>query len=55
MTISTRELAERWGLHPESLKRAVRKGDCPVRPIMPSGKWRFSLPAIKRVEDNAVQ
>jgi hypothetical protein len=44
-------LAKRWGIHPESLKRAVRNGSSPVRPIIPgSGRWVFSLAAIERAE-----
>ncbi len=51
LTLSTEELAERWGIHPESLKRAVRKGTSPVRPIIPgSGRWVFSLAAVESAE-----
>ncbi len=43
--LTTEELAQRWGIHPESLKRAVRNGTSPVRPIIPgAGRWVFSLP-----------
>jgi hypothetical protein len=44
-------LAKRWGIHPESLKRAVRNGSSPVRPIIHSaGRWVFSLAAVERAE-----
>ena len=50
-TLTTEQLAARWGIHPESLKRAVRNGTCPVRPIIPgSGRWVFSLAAVERAE-----
>lgn len=50
-TLTTEELAERWGIHPESLKRAVRNGTSPVRPIIPgSGRWVFSLAAVETAE-----
>jgi Helix-turn-helix domain len=50
-TLTTEELARRWGIHPESLKRAVRNGSLPVRPIIPgSGRWVFSLAAVERAE-----
>jgi len=50
-TLTTEELALRWGLHPESLKRAVRNGSSPVRPIIPgTGRWVFSLAAVERAE-----
>ena len=51
LTLTTEELAERWGIHPESLKRAVRNGSSPVRPIIPgSGRWVFSLAAVETAE-----
>ena len=51
LTLTTDELAQRWGIHPESLKRAVRNGSSPVRPIIPgAGRWVFSLAAIERAE-----
>jgi hypothetical protein len=51
LTLTTEQLAARWGIHPESLKRAVRNGTCPVRPIIPgSGRWVFSLAAVERAE-----
>jgi hypothetical protein len=44
LTLTTEELAERWGIHPESLKRAARSGASPVRPIIPgSGRWCLNL------------
>jgi hypothetical protein len=50
-TLTTEELARRWGIHPESLKRAVRNGSSPVRPIIPgSGRWLFSIAAVERAE-----
>jgi hypothetical protein len=50
-TLTTEELARRWGIHPESLKRAVRNGSSPVRPLIPgSGRWVFSLAAVERAE-----
>jgi hypothetical protein len=51
LTLTTEELAERWGIHPESLKRAVRNGASPVRPIIPgAGRWVFSLAAVETAE-----
>lgn len=51
LTLSTEELARRWGLHPESLKRAVRNGTSPVRPIIPgAGRWVFSIAAVEQAE-----
>jgi hypothetical protein len=51
LTLTTEELAQRWGIHPESLKRAVRNGTSPVRPIIPgAGRWVFSLAAVERAE-----
>lgn len=51
LTLTTEELALRWGIHPESLKRAVRNGSSPVRPIIPgAGRWVFSLVAVERAE-----
>lgn len=51
LTLSTEELALRWGLHPESLKRAVRNGSSPVRPIIPgAGRWVFSIAAVEQAE-----
>ena len=51
MTLTTEELAHRWGIHPESLKRAVRNGTPPVRPIIPGAvRWVFSLAAVERAE-----
>lgn len=51
LTLTTEELAERWGIHPESLKRSVRNGSSPVRPIIPgSGRWVFSLAAVETAE-----
>jgi len=35
LTLTTEELAHRWGIHPESLNGAVRNGTLPVRPIIP--------------------
>ena len=50
-TLTTEELARRWGIHPESLKRAVRNGSSPVRPIIPgAGRWVFSLAVVERAE-----
>ena len=49
--ITTEELAQRWGIHPESLKRAVRNGTSPIRPIIPgAGRWVFSVAAVERAE-----
>jgi len=51
LTLTTEELAHRWGIHPESLKRAVRNGSSPVRPIIPgAGRWVFSISAVERAE-----
>ena len=51
LTLTTEELARRWGIHPESLKRAVRNRSSPVRPIIPgAGRWVFSLAAVERAE-----
>jgi hypothetical protein len=51
LTLTTEELAARWGIHPESLKRAVRNGSSPVRPIIPgAGRWVFSVAAVERAE-----
>ena len=51
VTLTTEELAQRWGIHPESLKRAARNGTSPVRTIIPSaGRWVFSIPAVERAE-----
>lgn len=51
LTLSTEELALRWGIHPESLKRAVRNGNSPVRPIIPgAGRWVFSIAAVEQAE-----
>ncbi len=51
LTLSTEELAKRWGIHPESRKRAVRNGSAPVRPILPAaGRWVFSLAAVEHAE-----
>lgn len=56
LTLTTAQLAERWGLHPEVLKRAVRSGRSPVRPLLPeAGKWVFSIAAVERVELATVQ
>jgi hypothetical protein len=55
LTLTTEQLARRWGLHPESLKRAVRNGSCPVRPIIPgTGRWMFSIAAVERAEQATV-
>ena len=55
LTLTTEELALRWGIHPESLKRAVRNGSSPVRPIIPgAGRWVFSLAAIERAEQQTL-
>ena len=55
LTLTTEELAQRRGLHPESLKRAVRNGSSPVRPIIPgAGRWVFSLAAVERAEQETV-
>ena len=54
LTLTTEELAQSWGLHPESLKRAVRNGSSPVRPIIPgrddgcSPSRRWSAPSRRR-------
>ena len=51
LTLTTEELAVRWGIHPESLKRAVRNGTSPVRPIIPdAGRWVFSIAAVEQAE-----
>lgn len=51
LTLTTEQLAMRWGIHPESLKRAVRNSSSPVRPIIPgTGRWVFSLAAVERAE-----
>jgi hypothetical protein len=50
LTLTTEQLAQRWGCHPETIKRAVRNGTCPVKPIIPHGKWAFSRAAIERAE-----
>ena len=56
LTLNTEELAQRWGIHPESLKRAVRNGSAPVRPILPAaGRWVFSLAAIERAEHDTAR
>ena len=56
LTLSTEELARRWGIHPESLKRAVRNGSAPVRPIIPAaGRWVFSLAAVERAEHDTAR
>jgi len=53
LTLTTEELAARWGLHPESVKRAVRSGTSPVLPIIPgAGRWVFSIHAVERAEEN---
>jgi len=55
LTLTTEELARRWGIHPESLKRAVRNGSSPVRPIIPvAGRWVFSLAAVERAEQQTL-
>jgi hypothetical protein len=55
LTLSTEELALRWGLHPESLKRAVRNGTSPVRPIIPgAGRWVFSIAAVEQAERGTI-
>ncbi len=55
LTLTTEELAQRWGLHPESLKRAVRNGSSPVRPIIPgAGRWVFSISAVERAEQETL-
>ncbi len=55
LTLTTEELAHRWGLHPESLKRAVRNGSSPVRPIIPgAGRWVFSVAAVERAEQETL-
>ena len=55
LTLSTEELALRWGIHPESLKRAVRNGTSPVRPIIPgAGRWVFSIAAVEQAEQATV-
>lgn len=49
LTLTTEELAERWGIHPA--QRAVRNGSSPVRPIIPgSGRWVFSLADVETAE-----
>ena len=51
LTLTTEELAARWGLHPESIKRAVRNGNSTIRPIIPgAGRWVFSLAAVEEAE-----
>ena len=51
LTLTTEELAHRWGIHPESLNGAVRNGTLPVRPIIPgAGRWVFSIAAVERAE-----
>ena len=50
LTLTTEQLAQRWGCHPETIKRAVRNGTSPVKPILPHGKWFFSRAAIERAE-----
>ena len=52
LTLTTEKLPQRWGLHPESLKRAVRNGSSPVRPIIPglARRWVFSISAVERAE-----
>lgn len=52
LTLTTDQLAQRWGLHPESIKRAVRTGTAPVMPIMGpgAGRWVFSIAAVERAE-----
>ena len=40
LTLTTEELANRWGLRLESPKRAVRNGCSPVRPIIPGAVRR---------------
>ena len=51
LTLTTEELAIRWGIHPESLKRVVRNGTSPVRPIIPvAGRWVFSIVAVEQAE-----
>ena len=53
LTLTTEELAARWGLHAESIKRAVRNGTSPVLPIIPgAGRWVFSIRAVERAEEN---
>ena len=53
LTLTTGELASRWGIHPESVKRAVRNGSSPVLPIIPgAGRWVFSIRAVERAEEN---
>ena len=55
LTLTTDELAQRWGIHPESLKRAVRNGSSPVRPIIPgAGRWVFSLAAVELAEQQTL-
>jgi len=51
--LTTEELAARWGIHPESVKRAVRNGSSPVLPIIPgAGRWVFSIRAVEHAEEN---
>ena len=53
LTLTTEELASRWGIHPESVKRAVRNGSSPVLPIIPgAGRRVFSIRAVERAEEN---
>ena len=55
LTLTTEELARRWGLHPESLKRAVHNGSSPVRPIIPgAGRWVFSISPVERAEQETL-
>ena len=50
LTLTTEQLAQRWGCHPETIKRAVRNGTCPVTPILPYGRWFFSRAAVESAE-----
>lgn len=46
LTVS--QLAKRWEFHPESIRRAIRRGDFPVLVI--GGRLRIPLEVIEKYE-----
>ena len=57
LTLDVHQLAARWGVHVETVRRAVRQGSSPVMPIMGAGpgRWVFSIAAIERAEMATLQ
>lgn len=48
--LSVTELADRWGTHPETIRRRIWAGDCPAFRVGGTGPWRIPVTWVEAQE-----